>query len=687
MQRLALQADPKAAGRPGYFTASRKVLTARGNNFCEPIDGSLQPLRGILNANLELCFSRAATATVHAAVPAFRLKPHSRVIYGVKPASTERHLPRRLGCQGLFVLQPHTKTKINVCNASHGAGISSDAHWARTLQAFFGPLHLRLYLEGPEIVVGDVQFDAASCTYYAHFRLGSPGSYAVNFKVAHHEYWGVDETAHKTRHHWGKYLLSRSFPPLVCTWDGDAILGAAAAAAAEGHEHIANGAKGEASIEQEIAAAAPIPAHGGKVDTRRHLGKAPGLPRIGVELRLPPGFAACDAVLQRRWVQRPFPITLYDGRILKAATYQFLPYASGVVGVEAKLAPPYGIAPSKGAIEITDAQLLGAPRAAAVSAPQLTWMPQSHVVAGLRKWFASPLRDTARRQDSQPLQLFVSGDSQSRSVYWALKNYLATVERYGNEATEAGREVQEAGGITKQQQDDDEAIRRRVAKQKHTQFVASAKEGLSFELRDGKGDKVKFAATNFFTARDGSDGALVRTYYTWDSYLDDIAANADKADVVIAGFGSHPASWGQWSFAKFATRSAEIAKVLCTEGHVKRKPVLFYGCPAWPKMKLVDNFRATNQRLAAFNGMAVAAIERECNNVMAAATAAKGGVHRPVAVGDPAFPVRIIDFFEQSTGLMKQSKDGSHYDGTIVVATLAHDMLSHILDRIEQLTS
>jgi hypothetical protein len=167
-------------------------------------------------------------------------------------------------------------------------------------------------------------------------------------------------------------------------------------------------------------------------------------------------------------------------------------------------------------------------------------------------------------------------------------------------------------------------------------------------------------------------------------------------DVVIAGYGSHPASWAQWTFETFYNESTRIATALCTAAAVemdarnrssdrsrrrRRREFIWYGAPAWPKPKLVDNFRATNLRLGLFNSIAVAALQRECTVRRgvplhylgpsssppphdASSIATTGTRTRP-------FAVHVLDLYALATPVLKHSKDGSHFDGTNVVATLA----------------
>ena len=76
------------------------------------------------------------------------------------------------------------------------------------------------------------------------------------------------------------------------------------------------------------------------------------------------------------------------------------------------------------------------------------------------------------------------------------------------------------------------------------------------------------------------------------------------------------------------------------------KRIVWYGAPAWPKMKPDDNFRVTNLRLHLFNAMADDAMKTSCG-------------------------VPVLNFFGISWPQLKLSRDGAHYDGTVVMATLA----------------
>lgn len=623
LQRRARSLAP-SAGAPaaGYFTAARDVLLDPKNRFCKRLPAKRQPLRDALNIDIELCFSDVAALN--------------------KAQASGQAAPA--GCQGLFRLSPAVASKLNVCNAS-SAAVSSSAWWAGTLRRVVGPLHLRLYLEGPEVVVGATQFDPGACVYYVHFRVLSPGDYNVNFKVLHSDYWGVDETHHRTRHNYNKYMLPRSFPNIVCAWDP--------VHAKEALPPPPTGATREPKVFPDGTTKRPKPA--ADLSPRR---AAIARLREVTEAAVRKGGAGGLA----RWVQRPLPVTLFTGRMLRANTYQWLPYATAVVGVPASFAPSYGLAPNSREKQLQlQALTSAAPRFLTHDPPQLLWRKRSDLQTCLRALHKKSGRGAA------PLELFISGDSQSRSVHWAVGNYLATVTEFGDDGAGAFGVVRQDGGVSQRQQEASAAYRQ--------QQRGGQDEGkLSFEERGADGKKIRFAESTYFV-QEGSQAPLVHTYYKWDSYLDDLATNAAAADVVIAGFGSHPASWGQWSYQKFVERSNAVARTLCREAVTKGKPVIYYGCPSWPKPKLVENFRATNMRLGIFNALAVAAIERECKAQMAASPKYSNVDVAALSIADEAFPVQFVDFFELSQGMLKHSKDGSHYDGTIVAATLAHRML------------
>lgn len=148
-----------------------------------------------------------------------------------------------------------------------------------------------------------------------------------------------------------------------------------------------------------------------------------------------------------------------------------------------------------------------------------------------------------------------------------------------------------------------------------------------------------------------------QTSFLWDSYLARLAAwdhaqcerIADSFNVVVFGFGSWPASYGQFSYGDVERRSAAFAKVV---RHLRSLgvTVVYAGSPSWPKhRKRNPGFRITNTRLSIYNRIA----QRELR-----------------LAGDPpeAAPLYMLPFFDLSITMaaMKRS-DGMHYDGSIVV--------------------
>jgi hypothetical protein len=571
-------------GDEGYFSTLRRLLApaAGARPHCSAVAAHHLPLRQRVNLAAELCYDDV----LHGAT-------------GAAPGDA---------CRGVFRLRRAPDSAApTVCDAAATAPVSRAANWSAALRHAVGPLHLRLFLDGPEVVVGQTQFDAARCEYWAHFAVRSPGTYGVNLKAAHGDYWGVDETHHRTKHNLGKYLLSRSYPMLRCLHDAAEKRAAAGAAAGGG-----GGANAAAAVSPVVVAAM----------------RASG-----------------------RWVQRPMGVAPFPTRPLVGDTLQFLPYAdASVVGVAA--------AAKKAQLQREMvSESAAVPRAATHGAPQLTLMTKTAVVRCLARLRGA----SAAAAEGRPLQLFITGDSQSRSVYWGFLSYFRSVDAYGDapeflttfSATMEGRVAQRAAVA--------------AAEARRAKKGAADDDVLSFNQRGADGGKVKRGDASFFERPGGGGAPLVDVYYRWDSYLDDLAANAAKADIVVAGFGSHPASWGQWTFQMFLDRAERIAAVLCRHATALRKPVVYYGCPAWPKAKLVDNFRATNQRLGVFNGLASHAIARRC-------PVRRGNATAPTAGG----AVALADFYGISTGMLRRSKDGAHFDGTVVMPTLIHGMMQQL---------
>eukprot|EP01065_Artemidia_motanka_P017037 TRINITY_DN20606_c0_g1_i1.p1 TRINITY_DN20606_c0_g1~~TRINITY_DN20606_c0_g1_i1.p1 ORF type:complete len:539 (+),score=126.93 TRINITY_DN20606_c0_g1_i1:42-1619(+) len=147
--------------------------------------------------------------------------------------------------------------------------------------------------------------------------------------------------------------------------------------------------------------------------------------------------------------------------------------------------------------------------------------------------------------------------------------------------------------------------------------------------------------------------AGVQLSYRLDSYLDELPRLADP-DVLILGYGAHPASWGQWSYADFGKRVDRVADALCR----RRGRTVWFGAPAWPKGKPshVRNFRVTNPRLGIFNALSRRALRR-CESV------------------------RHADFFSMSFPQLRLSKDGAHYDKSVVMSVLVDMLLEQVCPR------
>jgi hypothetical protein len=635
----------RLAARAEGVTLSERLAAARAF-FSLPKSDDARAM----SAPPRLAFEALALATDRCTIPA-PASPRMRVKYGMAATLCWAPVERRVatgsgtvvaavrGCLGLVRVatanldgSTSVESTRSYCHRLRPAAnrtsdavpsVSPDAEWAERLRQVAGPLHLRLILEGPETVVATAHFHASRCEYWLHWFVASPGAYGVNFKVAHDDFWGADETHHRTRHNLGAYWFPRSMPMMSC------------------------------------ALPAPPPT-------------APDRHRD----------AATAAASPARWVQRPMGLPRWHGRHVVGSTLQLVELGRPVIGVDPRAVPPFGVAKlaskenTKHALSPWQSQWRAAApgdaAAAAVSASQREgWVSAAARALALDfphdRWLsAAHLRACARRlRSARPSQapsgraawLFVTGDSQSRSVMWALKNYLQTAEAR-DDATPA------ATGAT---------------------LVTDAAD--SFAARAADGGKIRAADESLLRGE-------WRVSYRWDSYLDALqaagAANASALpdatdaiapDVLVAGYGSHPASWGQWSFRTFAARTRRIAAALCAAA-ARGTPVVWYGAPAWPKPKLVDNFRATNQRLALFNGIALAALEAECAAARPAAVDVElirpGGSDTSAQAGGGRRVLRVVDFFGMTSSVMKLSKDGSHYDGTVVAPTLAHAIFSSL---------
>nr|ACI15912.1 hypothetical protein [Bodo saltans] len=170
-----------------------------------------------------------------------------------------------------------------------------------------------------------------------------------------------------------------------------------------------------------------------------------------------------------------------------------------------------------------------------------------------------------------------------------------------------------------------------------------------------------------------------RTTFLWDSYLARLAswsdaqcrAMAQTYNVIVFGFGSWPASYGQYSYGEVLRRAdvlSRVAQCLRTNGVT----VVYAGTPAWPKhRKKNPGFRITNTRLSIYNRMV--------SHALLASGSASSEQQRSTSAVVVA-PLHFLPFFDLSIAMavMKRS-DGMHYDGSVVtfgaVEVLASTML------------
>eukprot|EP00754_Rhynchopus_humris_P007046 Rhum_TRINITY_DN13311_c0_g1::Rhum_TRINITY_DN13311_c0_g1_i3::g.58965::m.58965 len=185
----------------------------------------------------------------------------------------------------------------------------------------------------------------------------------------------------------------------------------------------------------------------------------------------------------------------------------------------------------------------------------------------------------------------------------------------------------------------------RVVGDSQARSVYHALKGLLAQ-EDASWDVVRRKVANASTAVAGGDISLK---YTADMFLEDLKSIV-LDHVLFIGFGAHPASWGQWTFQKMKDHMSKVADALCE----RKGPTVWFGAPAWPKAKSasVANWRVTNPRLGIFNRLAEAAIRhRNCSGV------------------------QIVDAFSMSLPQLKLSRDGAHYDKTVVMGTFVDLLL------------
>jgi hypothetical protein len=153
-----------------------------------------------------------------------------------------------------------------------------------------------------------------------------------------------------------------------------------------------------------------------------------------------------------------------------------------------------------------------------------------------------------------------------------------------------------------------------------------------------------------------------RTTFLWDSYLARLASWDDQQcrtmalryNVVVFGFGSWPASYGQYSYGE-VLRRADAFAVVAQCLRVNGVTVVYAGTPAWPKhRKKNPGFRITNTRLSIYNRMAAHALVH-----------AKPPTTPPQNIA--LAPLHFLPLYDLSISMavMKRS-DGMHYDGSVV---------------------
>lgn len=160
-----------------------------------------------------------------------------------------------------------------------------------------------------------------------------------------------------------------------------------------------------------------------------------------------------------------------------------------------------------------------------------------------------------------------------------------------------------------------------------------------------------FNATIFHTS-----AGSARSTFLWDAYLkhlmNDVAIQemiAAEYDALVVGFGSWPASFGQWSFETMELQLRRLTKCfeLLLDAGVT---IVWAGSPAWPKhRKDTPNFRITNSRLFLFNSIAKKELV-------------------PLQQTSHRSSLKFLPFYDLSISMSRlRSKDGMHYDGSVVL--------------------
>jgi hypothetical protein len=259
----------------------------------------------------------------------------------------------------------------------------------------------------------------------------------------------------------------------------------------------------------------------------------------------------------------------------------------------------------------------------------------------------------------------ITGDSQSRSMYRALRNDLTRRQQHlghgGLEAASTGPSLHSDGDV---------------------------------------GGKILAADKTFAASSSVS--------YRWDNYLENVTATLAYAsrfwppseesgdnnkkrrkrntvargpELVVAavGMGSHPASWGQYTLLQYQQASQRVSDELirfacASSSTAQRRTIVWYGAPAWPKPKPVDKFRITNSRLGLFNYAALSALDNAMSIMARGASSSSSST----------CVIRHLDFFAMTLPVLKWSKDGSHFDKSMVMEMVVRELRHAAHRRIRQ---
>jgi hypothetical protein len=210
------------------------------------------------------------------------------------------------------------------------------------------------------------------------------------------------------------------------------------------------------------------------------------------------------------------------------------------------------------------------------SEPEAQWWPRACRVAPGASASGVLGRLAGRR-------VAVAGDSQLRALYYALVN---TLRGFG-----------------------DECVRN----------ITTLAEEPRHCVANVKGSQRKSVAPSGELAA-AARGAVIQVDYADDLFLTRIGQKLRGYDVVIAGFGQHPASKEHWKFDRYAAavdaRMEELKKIAKggTQGSASPPLVVWVTAPHYPHTRagypvVVRDWR-TDARLALFNNVSAAAARR-----------------------------------------------------------------------------